>query len=102
MDDNAFRDVQAHRYLWRQRCCDRSTITGGGPHGSDEPSDQLCEVSKSALYPVHSQSALAIHRSADMWGAGMLAYMILCARLPFGTEPASVSVADLYSGAQYS
>jgi serine/threonine protein kinase len=36
--------------------------------------------------------------SADMWGAGMLAYMILCGRLPFGTEKASVSVADLYSG----
>lgn len=28
----------------------------------------------------------------------MLAYMILCGRLPFGTEKASVSVADLYSG----
>ncbi len=34
-----------------------------------------------------------------MWGAGMLAYMILCARLPFGTADASVTVADLYSGA---
>lgn len=29
----------------------------------------------------------------------MLAYMILCGRLPFGTEHASVNVADLYSGA---
>lgn len=29
----------------------------------------------------------------------MLAYMILCGRLPFGTEQASVNVADLYSGA---
>ena len=36
--------------------------------------------------------------SADMWGAGMLAYMILCARLPFDTHDTSVSVADLYSG----
>ena len=42
--------------------------------------------------------ALLAACSADMWGAGMLAYMILCGRLPFGTEKASVSVADLYSG----
>ncbi len=39
------------------------------------------------------------NHSADLWGAGMLAYMILTAQLPFATVDASVSVADLYTGA---
>lgn len=39
------------------------------------------------------------NHSADLWGAGMLAFMILTAQLPFTTAAASVSVADLYSGA---
>lgn len=38
------------------------------------------------------------NHSADLWGAGMLAFMILTAQLPFTTTDASVSVADLYSG----
>jgi len=38
------------------------------------------------------------NHSADLWGAGMLAFMILTAQLPFTTAAASVSVADLYSG----
>jgi calcium-dependent protein kinase len=94
-----WRDVKPENFLFANE--DNDSPLKAVDFGTAErckPGEFITARAGSPLFVAPEVLKQKYNHSADMWGAGMLAYMILCARLPFGTADASVTVADLYSG----